>query len=169
VEPLLAAVNDRQNEVRRLAIAALGDLGDSRALKPLIGALRHHDASVRVKAIVSLGKLGDAQAVEPLIAVLRKDPDVNVGKAAARALGGLGDARAAEALVAVLKRAAKEASHPMAGRGRAEAEVAEATVEAARELGAARVMQPLEDAILRMEDAAVRQRLQRYLAEIGRP
>jgi len=112
LEPLKAALRDRNEGVRHRAIsalgriwglsqlvrlgddwaterkeaaAALGQLGDARAVEPLIAALRDGDAAVRLAATEALGQLEDEQAVQPLIAALGDD-DRQVQRGASEAL-----------------------------------------------------------------------------------
>lgn len=70
VEPLIAALQDEDVELRRAAAQALGEIGDSRAVEPLIAALRDKDIELRRVAARALGEIEDAQAVEPLLATL---------------------------------------------------------------------------------------------------
>jgi HEAT repeat protein len=79
--------------VRRDAAAALGQLGDSRAVEPLLAALSDVEPEVRASVAAALGLLGELSAVEPLIGALQDD-DPSVRTAAALALGGLGPALA---------------------------------------------------------------------------
>ena len=101
VQPLIAALGDGDEDVRRAAAGALGQIGDPRAVEPLIAALRDKNSDVRRRAAEALGKLRDARAVDPLIAAL-KDQNMYACKAAAGALGQIGDPRAVEPLIAAL-------------------------------------------------------------------
>ena len=57
--------------IRRDAVQALGEIGDSIAVEPLIEIAMGSDIKeLRIKAIDSLGKLGDKRAVEPLLTLL---------------------------------------------------------------------------------------------------
>jgi HEAT repeat protein len=85
VEPLIAALKNRDDYVRRYATVALGKIGDTRAIEPLIAALKDEDEDVREGAVESLGEIRDARAVVPLIAAL-KDNDEDVQYAAAKVL-----------------------------------------------------------------------------------
>ena len=114
VEPLIAALKDTDEEVRRAAAEALGKIKDRRAVEPLSAAFKDTDKDVRQAAAVSLDRLGwkpeqdeiagwywmakgdwdkcvalGSFAVEPLIAAL-KDTDEEVRRAAAEALDRLG-------------------------------------------------------------------------------
>ena len=102
VEPLIACLKDENTDVRRMAVQALGQLGDKRAVGPLVACLRDKEGFVRGEAASVLGKLGDQQAAEPLIDCLR-DERANVRSTAADALGKLADKRAVKALAVCLK------------------------------------------------------------------
>ena len=127
VEPLIAALKDTDEEVRRAAAEALGKIKDRRAVEPLSAAFKDTDKDVRQAAAVSLDRLGwkpeqdesagwywmakrywgqcvvlGALAVEPLIAAL-KHKDSDARKVAAEALGEIKDPRAVEPLIAALK------------------------------------------------------------------
>jgi len=87
---------------RRVRSAAAEALVDLRALEPLIQALREGDGDARFVATEALGRLGDPRAVEALIKEL-KDGDRSLQRAAAEALGSLGDARAVMPLLRTLR------------------------------------------------------------------
>jgi len=70
VELLSAALQNPESEVRKQAVATLGQLG-VRAIEPLIAALRDTDSEVRQQAAEALSQIGDVRAVEPLIAALQ--------------------------------------------------------------------------------------------------
>ena len=72
--------------VRRQAVKALGDMGDSRATTEVIAKLNDGDDDVRLEAVIALGKIGDPQAVEPLIEKLESDDYFYVRKKAAYTL-----------------------------------------------------------------------------------
>lgn len=71
VPGLIKALGNNDLDVRWRAAAALGEIGDARAVEPLIVALRDPHGWVCKEAIVALGKIGDPRAVEPLIATVR--------------------------------------------------------------------------------------------------
>jgi len=126
VEPLLERLKDqnRDNDARQHAAAALGQIGDARAVEPLVAALEDADPDVRwavAKALETLGwqpvdkthrarhavalrdwatavALG-AAAVAPLVTALQGGWHRDVVMAAAHALGTIGDGRAVEPLV----------------------------------------------------------------------
>jgi len=103
VVPLLIdALKDADSYVRGQTAAALGDIGDKRAVQPLITVLREDDyLYVRQEAAKALGKIKDGSAVQPLINALNDEtPDVR--EEAAKALIGIG-APAKETLDRALK------------------------------------------------------------------
>lgn len=106
LEPLIAALKDKDAKVRWLAVSALTDIGDERAVESVsvavIAALKDDDTDERLRAAVHLGENPDARAVEPLIAAL-KDKDANVRMEAVSALGDIGDERAVDPLIIVLR------------------------------------------------------------------
>ncbi|MBN1122252.1 MAG: HEAT repeat domain-containing protein [Anaerolineae bacterium] len=130
VEPLIAALEDEDENARRSAAETLGYIRDVRAVDPLIDTIRHEDTVFGGIATAALGDIGDARAVEPLIAVLDDEKlrssaynalvkigsaaveplaaalqsrDWSVRETAARILGQSRDARAVEPLIAALK------------------------------------------------------------------
>lgn len=83
------------------AAEALGELGDSRAVRPLIEALEDEHVEVRWKAAKALGILDGREPVLPLIGSL-EDDSLWVRMGAAWALGKIGDPRAVEPLIRLL-------------------------------------------------------------------
>ena len=55
---------------RRAAAAALGRIGDARAVEPLIALLDHDDRQLLVAAAGALARIGDRRAFEPLVRLL---------------------------------------------------------------------------------------------------
>ncbi len=118
VEPLIKALEDEDEDVRRNAVVALGKIGDARAFEPLIKKLSvagdevrlmidgdfvvSEDVAARKEVVVALGEIGDARAVEPLIKALR-DENWDIRFEAAVALGKIGDVRAVEPLIRTLR------------------------------------------------------------------
>ena len=106
VEPLLLALGDGDREIREQAAAALGRIGDPRAVVPLIEEFKEppvwdyrNDASAAAaKALCAIG----APAVDPLIKAL-KDRDNHLRRGVAAVLGAIGDPRAVEPLIAALE------------------------------------------------------------------
>ena len=104
IEGLIQALNyqDDQN-VRREAVWALGQIGDKRAVEPLISCL-DDDCLMKELAARSLGEIGDQAALNPLIELL-EDDNLDVRGSAAKALGKIGDPRAVKPMIAALRNA----------------------------------------------------------------
>ncbi|MFB0546962.1 MAG: HEAT repeat domain-containing protein, partial [Anaerolineae bacterium] len=151
--PDLARLGNEDEWVRLAAALALGELEDARAVEPLIARLGDEDGDVRWAAAEALGKIGDARAVEPLIARLA-DEKWDVRLAAALALGKIGEPCAVEPLRA---RLAHEDS-----------DVRRAGAEALGKIGDARAVEPLI-ACLGSEDGDVRGAAAVALGKIGKP
>ena len=96
----IAALKDQDWAIREDAAAALGALGDPRAVGPLLAVLRDKDRAVRDAAVASLIALGSG-AVEP-VAVCLQDADLNVQESAASVLSRIADVRAVDPLIAAL-------------------------------------------------------------------
>ena len=74
VAPLLTLLaEERDVDVRRAAVTALGDLGDEIAVPTLIGIAKHDSLQVRQYAVAALATLDDGRAVEPLAQLTRDD------------------------------------------------------------------------------------------------
>jgi HEAT repeat protein len=80
---------------------ALGQSGDSHAVKPLIESLKDRDPYIRAFAGMALIRIG-APAVQPLIAAM-KDNDLYVSALSAMALSSIKDPRAHDALMRALQ------------------------------------------------------------------
>jgi HEAT repeat protein len=98
---LVAALNDKEQEVRKAAEESLVKLGSGVAGQ-LIQSLRDKSAEVRRAAARILGRLGSQAAVDPLIEAL-KDPDEWVRAYAAEVLRKLGDQRIIPAFIGSLE------------------------------------------------------------------
>ncbi len=72
---VVAALDDRDEEIRAQAASALGELGQITHTDSLIAKLNDESDRVRYFAAQSLGKLGDARVLEPLLALLRSNAD----------------------------------------------------------------------------------------------
>jgi HEAT repeat protein len=147
VEPLIGALKDPNDVLRRHAADALGQIGDPRAVEPLIIFLQDNDKYVRCAAAWALGQIGDPRAVEPLIGAL-KDPNDVLRDASAEALGKIGDARAVEPLIAALPNWA--------------------AINALGKIGDARAIEPLIGA-LKDPNHEVRRAAVRALGQMGAP
>src|SRR5262249_47236946 len=90
MQPLCAALKDKEMPVRACAAQALGQLRDVHVVLPLCMALKDEDQNVRESALVALGEIGDVRAVLPLCMAL-KDRIYKVRLFAAMVLGQIGD------------------------------------------------------------------------------
>lgn len=78
VESLIAALNHKNQYVRRGVAKVLGDIKDNRAIEPLIEALKKcgldelEDRLVLKEIAIALGSIKDNRAIEPLITTLEK-------------------------------------------------------------------------------------------------
>ena len=77
VEPLIAALKNKNARARRLAARVLGEIKDGRATMPLTVLLQDQERTVRRDAAEALGKIGDVRAVEASIATLRTTTGVS--------------------------------------------------------------------------------------------
>lgn len=89
---LLGALGDPNRDVRWVAIEALGELGDRRAVPPLVQYLRRKEAYAWGTRLVAnaLGAIGGREAVDALSTMLA-DPDPFVRRIAALSLLRQGD------------------------------------------------------------------------------
>lgn len=103
-EAIVRLLADRKFLVRRVAVRALGNLGDPRAVRPLL-VLGEHDTRLARDLVYALGRLGGAAAPE-LRSVLAEEMDsgehLHLDPAAA-VLGLIGDTEAVEVLAAGLR------------------------------------------------------------------
>jgi len=100
VHALVGTLKDKNESLRKVAAAVLGNIGEPSAVPALIEALNDKDVGVRSEAAWALGKIGDASAVPALIGGLE---DMDVRSVAAWALGEIGDVSAVPALIDALK------------------------------------------------------------------
>jgi len=84
VPALLKALKEDNPKVRRCIIAALGNIGDTQAVKPLIGIVEDKDTDVDVArtAVYALRRIGNKEAISALTKML-KNSDKNIRNAAA--------------------------------------------------------------------------------------
>ena len=111
VPPLVsAATRDREADVRRLAVMALGRMGKRATLPPddrakttaaLRAALADRADGVRSEAALAIAETGDTGA-GPVLRPLLQDRSADVRRTTAYALGAIQDAAAVDALVARL-------------------------------------------------------------------
>lgn len=105
VQPLIAAVKDKDITVRKNAIEALGEIKDVRAVDTLIISLKDEDHDIRKNAAEALGKIRDVRAINALVTLL-KDRKSSVQQSADTAIKNtlqqLKDNRAIEPLITLL-------------------------------------------------------------------
>jgi len=84
---LITALSDSDAQVRQGAVAALGEMVDSRSLPPIRDRLlKDAHAGVRGEAAFRLGKFGDSTVVPALRSASARDPDAAVRRWASWAL-----------------------------------------------------------------------------------
>ena len=69
VDALLTFLNDREDEVRRSAIASLGTLGNKSCLEPLMEHFRHNRKD-KLITLTAIGKIGEEDSVNFLLKLL---------------------------------------------------------------------------------------------------
>ena len=87
VEPLIAALDERDKNIKLGAIEVLNAIGDTRAIPALVKTLEDRNKWVRQKASTTLINMGD-EAIEPVIGEL-DNPKWRVRGAACWILGAL--------------------------------------------------------------------------------
>ena len=102
VDPLMAALDDKDSVVRLRAAWALGQIGDERPVEQLILTLRDGDWSVRMRAAEALGKLRAQRATDALLLLLR-DKNADVRRHVIAALTKIADPASADRLGVTLK------------------------------------------------------------------
>jgi len=85
VPELIAALEDTDGNVRRLAASALGKIGDHRAVEPLMALLAREDKpQVRQYAVKALGQIGDPRAQSVLEKIFADKTERDYTQASAR-------------------------------------------------------------------------------------
>ena len=107
-QPLIDALQDKNNSVRRFAISSLGHLRNTIAIEPLIPFLQDQEPDIRCATAIALGEISHPNAVEALIPAATEDPDRSVCSAAIIALGKIGDRRAIGPLNNLMKKSDNE-------------------------------------------------------------
>ncbi len=106
VESLIAVLLEESefNNLKRTVVKALGQIGDSRAVKPLCRVCNTcADRYLRRRVVWALARIGNSEAVSTLAQILReKDPDRDVRHLAVYALEKIGTSEAAQRLVYAL-------------------------------------------------------------------
>lgn len=101
-ESLISALDNEDDEVRRLAAESLRLFDCEKAIPPLISALKSRDATVRRFAANALGRIRSKEALQPLIDILVFDNSGSVREEAAKALGKIKSIRTIEPLIDAL-------------------------------------------------------------------
>jgi HEAT repeat protein len=85
MEFLIAALTDKDADVRCRIVYALGEIGDDRAIEPLIAALKDQAEEVRRWSVLALGKFNDKRVIAELERAAKED-GVSVRDAAQKTL-----------------------------------------------------------------------------------
>jgi HEAT repeat protein len=159
---LVEALCDKSRAVQRVAVEALGSLGDESVVKPLIASLIANSQLVSVQRAIqaALLEIGNA-AVEPLIEALSDDNDV-ARTVVAEVLGELGDARAEDPLIEILSQVSVGVTNPRNNLLRTVAS-------ALGNIGDPRAVKPLIDALKQLRDVGIRIAAASALGKIGDP
>jgi len=102
LNPLICALSDTDEEVRRFSAGALIHLEFEKAVPPLINALKSGDKTIRRLAAEALGRRKSKKAIQPLIEVILFDKDGSVRSEAARALGRIKSRKTIDPLIEAL-------------------------------------------------------------------
>jgi HEAT repeat protein len=96
---LIAAQNDKKEDIRIAVIQALGSIGGKEAVAALRRLLKSKDGDVRSNVARALGLVGEEGVIGDLSETLKKDPYKWARCSAASALGTIGTKEAVEALL----------------------------------------------------------------------
>jgi HEAT repeat protein len=165
VDPLIAVMSGKDWRVRRNAILALGQIGDSRGVEPIIRALKDGDDTVRSQAARALGQLKDRRAVGPLCERIN-DPHPGIRENVISALGSIGGDQATDVLISLLKIDRKRNEMERNLEGDPETANRWAAAEALGQPGCLRAVGPLI-AALKDRNWYVREHAVRSLGRIG--
>ena len=72
VDALIAAAKDKNADVRRRVINALGEIGDERALDTLTQALKDEDAAIRRSAAMAIAEIGGDSRIRIRVRILAR-------------------------------------------------------------------------------------------------
>ena len=97
---LVELLHDEDRRIRKAACAALGALGDERALELLLAALGDLERGIQVDAAQALGALGHSGAIPGLTQALE---DVRLRSAIPQALARIGDASVVPTLEGLMR------------------------------------------------------------------
>lgn len=100
-DPLIVALNDRDERIRDLATSALTRIGKD-AIEPLAKAAKNENVDVRLAAINALGGMARPDTISILHAALKDDEPI-IRDAAVAALGNTGSAKAIPALTEAIQ------------------------------------------------------------------
>ena len=96
---LTAGLRDPDEDVRLVAIQALGKIGGADVVEPLLTALNDPDENLRVEAVRTLGVIRSRRAVQPLLEQYAKDGSPQVRYECLTTLGLIGDPAAVDTFV----------------------------------------------------------------------
>ncbi len=102
VDRLVEQLRTGDLETRRAAVAALGRIGDARAVEPFVNLLDEDERELLVPATAALARLGDDRAFESLLRLLG-DADVSVRQGAIGALNSIGHSAMGERVRTLLE------------------------------------------------------------------
>lgn len=97
IDPIIIALEDQDEKVRKSALKTCIEINDLRAVEPLIKKLQKKDSEIDAFIIDALGKLKDPRAVPALCSELKDFPF-----ASAKALAEINDSRAIKPLIDAL-------------------------------------------------------------------
>jgi HEAT repeat protein len=103
VEPIIKVLKSRAYSLHGVAAAALGLIGDMRAIPHLIECLNHPVSHVVIEAAGALRRMPNYQSTIPLASIMMKHQDPKVRRAAAIALESMADERVVEDLINALR------------------------------------------------------------------
>ena len=112
IDPILIALEDENDLIRKEVVETLAEFGDPKALDPLISLIKKENylGSIAQAAVEALGKIKDPRAIETLTTALRYNihpflkprhigKEWDVRKAAAESLGQIGNPKAIQPLI----------------------------------------------------------------------
>ncbi|MDD2716933.1 MAG: HEAT repeat domain-containing protein [Candidatus Wallbacteria bacterium] len=88
---LIGCLDDRNENVRYMAIKALGKVKSAKSIDQLIQSFADPNPLIRLQILESLGKIGDKRCVDYLIQFMQDEKDIRVRATAIMVLGQLGN------------------------------------------------------------------------------